>query len=167
MTDRIEQLSPEARARAEAMLPGLSSELRRGVRRRAAMRRIAGSALALALVATIAFLSVRPARVSHPATPGPGSATVATAPDQGAATTMIQTVRTSDTSMIEIVRDGTGDGALAMYDSSPVVDLSGVLVSDEEILDLLRAIGRPTGLARARGRVWFTEDVTDAIGGGM
>lgn len=167
MNERLDQLSPEARARAEAMLPGLSSELRRGVRRRAARRRVAGSALALTLLATIVFLSVRPGRVPHPAAPGTGPATVATAPDHEPASTLIQIVRTSDLSMIEIVRAGTGDGALAMYGSSPVVDLSSVLVGDDEILDLLRAIGRPTGLARARGRVWFTEDVTDAIGAGM
>lgn len=166
MTDRIDQLSPEARARAEAMLPGLSGELRRGVRRRAAARRISGSALALALVATIVVVAVRPTRVPHPAASGPGPATVATAPDHAPAATLVQIVHASDLSMIEIVRDGTGDGALALYAASPVAELSGVLVSDEEMLDLLRSIGRPTGLARARGRVWFTEEVTDEIGGG-
>lgn len=174
MTERFDGLSHDARRRAEAMLPSLTGELRRSVRRRAARKRAATAAFAFALLATgvlVATLSVRSTPLAAPSPEG----TVVVAPPPEAAPSLIEIVRTNDAPMIEVIRGAPDGAALASVYATTRVDLASILVNDTELLDLLDSIGRPTGLVRAGGRVWLTAAVTDEeiarergeIGGGM
>jgi hypothetical protein len=148
-------LSSEARARAAAMLPALQRDLAHAVRRRrAAARALAGGAT-VALIATAATLSLR----ARPVQFTPVAPPVAQTPSPITGPT-IEVVRSLDAPLIEVVRK-VDAGALAAITVAPTVDLASIRVTDHELLDLLNAIGRPTGLVRAQGRVWLTAAVTD------
>ena len=67
-------------------------------------------------------------------------------------------------------RDGDDDTRLTQRPQGPVVKLvrhslrTGLvrLIDDDELLERLAEIDRSTGLIRADGRIWLTEEVTDS-----
>ena len=148
-----------AAQRADAMLPALQRELSRGVRRRRGRSRALGACAILLLLGgaiVAAMLTSRP--IVAPTLPPP----IVEAPDApvGRPTVSIEVVRSMDAPLIEVVRDAPRDSLVQFY-ATASVDLASISVTDQELLDLLNAIGRPTGLVRANGRVWLTAAVTD------
>jgi hypothetical protein len=114
------------------------------VRRRARRRMVYTTApallMALALVAALRMLT--------PATPP-------IAGQLGGAADPPPQLQASDrlAAIIEFVRtsDGTHQSGAANI----------VLIDDDQLLDVLASINRPTGLVRAGGRVWLTDAVAD------
>lgn len=148
-----------AALRADAMLPALQQELARGdQRRRARSRAVGACAIVLLLGGAIVAAMLTTGRPIVPtATP-----TVVEAPTVpvDAPGVRIEIVRSMDAPSIEIVRDSPRDTVIAMY-TNPSVDLASIRVTDQELLDMLNEMGRPTGLVRANGRVWLTAAVTE------
>jgi hypothetical protein len=63
--------------------------------------------------------------------------------------------------LVEFAHITTDPAVLDRYlvrDSTPRLS---VVIGDEELLELLNEIGRPTGLVRAGSRVWLTSSVRD------
>lgn len=157
MNDDKPFISDAAARYAETLLPALQSDLARGVRRRSAMRRAAGSCAAVALLAGVLVAAMYSAR-------GPAPLSTATPVVDGASpvspTPRIEIVRSLDAPSIERITGTVSSGAITISRVTEV-DYASILVTDRELLELLNEIGRPTGLVRANGRVWLTAAVTD------
>ena len=132
-------LSDAGRARREAMLGELITQMQRLHRRRRVERTAAASACLVALLIGLSLLAM-PAR--GPATHLPR---VAETP-KPAADASIEIVRT-DPSVLQRFAARTTSRA--------------ILLDDEALLDELAAMGRPAGLIRSGDRVWLTADVID------
>jgi hypothetical protein len=148
------ELSPEGRARREAMRRELSALMRRRQRRRERIRRGAAAATMLALTGAIGWLAMSApvdrtprvaTRLDRSTTAGRG------APDSSPperAAVEIEIVRT-DSSIVQRL------GVPARLPSVKMLD-------DDELLHALAQIDRPAGLIRFAGEVRLTAAVTDA-----
>ena len=136
-------LSPQGAARRDAMRSQLSGELTRIIHRRRARRRAAcTAALLLAIGGSIWLMS--------PAGQQPQ-------PSQPVAQTPI--APPADHIRVHFFADNPGLTHVARLDVR--VPVSTVSISDEELLEALAAIGRPTGLARIGDKAVTTTAVTD------
>ncbi len=151
--DDFAALSPEGRARLERMKADLAPEVTRSAGRRRARRRVfQGGAAALALVGALSLALLVQGRPRGPN--GGESATVAHGEEAPAAN---EPASVLDFAIVET--DRTASQGLIIRE---VVDPAPYVMDDQELLRTLAAMGRPTGLVRTEGRVWLTEDVTDA-----
>lgn len=159
MNDPRSEVSVLTALRADAMLPALQRELARGRRHRRARSRATGAcAIVLLLGGAIVAATLTTSRSTTPS-----SATqVVDSPTNPGDVPMVrlETGRSTTPSLIEIVHDSPRQTVIAMY-TNPSFDLASISVTDQELLDMLKEIGRPTGLVRANGRVWLTDPVTD------
>lgn len=140
------ELSEQGRARRDAMLAELQSQVVRTAR----VRRVRSgvlSAAALGLIASLAVL-LTPNRVPSPVSPVAVLTEPTTIPVQ-VAPPKVQVVRTVE-------------GVLDRYRSTPnSLTVRVDRIGDDELLAELTAIGRPAGIIRSQGRTWLTAAVTD------
>ncbi len=145
-------LSPTGEARRAAMLGALAGEVRRAGRRRRVRRGATGGAAACAFLLVVLspamiVLSNRPGSVmsiAHESTPSPESDWI---------------LRTPPARMQVVHTDPAALERAMVYTR---IDLDALSVSDAELVQDLRAAGRPTGLMRIDGRTRLTAPVTDA-----
>jgi hypothetical protein len=139
-------LSPEGVERRDAMLASLMADMRRVHARRRARRLTVFAAapallMAIALFAALRMLTPAPTPLTTGRVDGAADAPTVPATSERPAAT-IEFVRTSD--------GNQQSGAASI-----------ILIDDDQLLDTLASINRPTGLVRAGGRVWLTSAVAD------
>ena len=136
----IGPLSPEGEARRAAIRADLMSRVERTVRARRRRRRAVTGTVVLTLIVGAGWLtagfvhrSTPSGGVGAPSGIGPGA--VSQSPDPR--------------------------GPVVIERSATRIDPADVAIGDDELLDLLASLGRPTGLARIHGRTILTSAVTD------
>ncbi|MBI4602514.1 MAG: hypothetical protein HY721_11195 [Planctomycetes bacterium] len=139
-----EGLSDAGRARKEAMLRQLKAAVVARRRRRRAARWAAAMAIPAALLGTVVLVRGRPDRES-PSTPPLVREDPAPAPAR------------LDNLRFEVVRDDPM--ILERWRAEPRAADPAVFVSDDELLDLLAAARRPTGLVRVGEGAFLSDDL--------
>lgn len=138
-------LSPMGEARKEALRATLSREMSRVVRRRRIRRRATSGAAVIVVIVAGAWWLNHAARINSPQPP------IAHAPVES----MPELIQ------IQYFADNPGITEVARLDVR--IPVTQVTLSDEELLEALADIGRPTGLARIGSRVVVTSAVTDPL----
>jgi len=152
-TDDFAVLSPNGRARLERMGAELAPEVTQAARRRRTRRRaVRGGGAALALLGALSLTLL--VQSAPQGSTGGAQGPVARGEDEPATPEPQPTI---DFAIVET--DRTASQGLVIRE---VVDPAPYVMDDEELLRTLAAMGRPTGLVRTEGKVWLTEDVTDA-----
>ncbi len=159
--DFDQPLSDRARQHRDALLPILRDEVVRSARRRA-HRRIgaAVAAAALLLAATTLMLRTAPAPHTPPTGPiaqGPGDTTSPTPPGAvvDAPPPPIEPPRRS-TLAPSITLVSTDHAALDSITVRAPLQREGLILTDDQLLDLLTELGRPGGIIRTEGKAWVT-----------
>lgn len=137
-------LSPEGERRREAILRDVSLRLPRIVARRRARRRAVTGSLAIALVLTVGAATLLLRTPSRPV----GAPPIVEAPALVAP-------------LIDyaVVRTGPIDPSIYVKENPDAIN--AMVISDDELLRELAAMGRPAGLIRMNGRVRLSRDVVD------
>lgn len=153
MTHDFEQqrLTPEGERRREAILHEVSGRLPAIARRRRAKRRAAVGALAVLLLAGAAVVWMIPTMPKSVPTPTPTSA-----PQVVLIEPAIEYEPLIDYAVVE---SSTVDPSV--YVRTDTESINAMVITDDELLRELAAIGRPAGLIRMNGQVRLTRDVVD------
>jgi hypothetical protein len=151
MTHDREQvgLSPEGEQRRETILRDLSAQLPEITSRRRQRKRVAVGACAMALLLSVGSVVVL---TMNPPVHIPAPEIVVTPVGPEVTTSQLidfAIVRTSDTIDPSI------------YVRSETEAINAMVISDDELLSELAAMGRPAGLIRMNGEVRLSRDVVD------
>lgn len=156
-TDPEYELSEHGRVRRSEMREALIAESRRIARRRRRRREAIGvMSAAGAVAAGVWVASIRPAPAPAPSVPGGEVArhALATAPERAEPAPLADVPP-----RVQIVHGEVNNVLIERVSLS--VDVSRYAISDDELIDLLASIGRPSGIARIGGRAMLTAPVTD------
>ncbi|MGH7243510.1 MAG: hypothetical protein ACREJD_08855 [Phycisphaerales bacterium] len=140
--DRSDELTTEARARRDAMLPGLLAEVRR-VRRRRTVTRVASAAAALALVSGILALALL-----RPSLPTSSTSWIAKSPARDSALPP-----ESQPTHVEIIGNPADILEHFAIRSPSLVQVQ--YITTDEALTLLQSTGDRYGIIEIAGRVEF------------
>ncbi len=143
--DPADQLSDVGRSRHDAMLPFLQAATVRQGRRRRVRRFAARGAVTASLSAAVVVALVNSWPTSNP------PHVVQNDSSEGPQDRRLE--------LVSIVQ--TDPGVLDRIAVNTSIDPAEYIVGDRQLVAMLAAIGRPTGLIRSQGRTWLTNAVTD------
>ncbi len=160
MTDRHVQLTPDGRARRDAMRADLARLVDRRRRRRLAGRTMVG-VTAILLLAVGAVWMIPAAQVTPPdvvvdATPATPSRIIRVATDG----VVVDRLRASTGGALARLRVTDAPGALDRWRADPGPSRI-VYLSDDGLVDMLARLDRPAGIIRSGGEVHLTAAVVD------
>ena len=143
------RLSPEGERRREAILHEVSGRLPAIARRRRAKRRAAAGTLAVLLLAGAAVVWMIPTAPTPTPAPTTAPQVVLIEPD-------IEYDPLIDYAVVE-----SSPVDPSVYVRTDTESINAMVITDDELLRELAAIGRPAGLIRMNGQVRLTRDVVD------
>ncbi len=144
-----QRLSPEGEQRREAILREVSGRLPAIAARRRAKRRAAAGTLAVLLLAGAAVVWM------IPTSPGP-TPTPTSAPQVVEVEPTIEHDPLIDYAVVE-----SSPVDPSVYVRTDTESINAMVITDDELLRELAAIGRPAGLVRMNGQVRLSRDVVD------
>jgi hypothetical protein len=155
----IRRLSDTGRERRDRMLDELLGEVQRVHRGRRVRRRAAIIAIPAILIAvTIAWQWLPLSHVGEA-----DSNPVARVPPENPGSRSDPAIVPPSVAVVSVVR--TSENVLDRYRASSRPHAHAL--TDDELLETLAALDRPTGIVRAGERVWLTRPVSDDSGGGV
>lgn len=147
-------LSEAGNARRESMLIELREDMAMFHRRRRARRRAGAIIVPLALCAVVVWLAYS-WNAGNSATTNSGLIATGDKPENSVSPKDDQ-IETEPIMLVEHVKS---DPAIVERYSALSSPQLTTIIDDQQLLDVLSQIDRPTGLVRSEGRVWLTSNV--------